>query len=278
MIALICLARSADLEAATAWPELDEGCCALALPLGDGIAAVAARVPEDMFTGEAAQQRLADAEWLRDRALAHEAIVRAASGCGPVLPLAFGTVFHDEASLRARIAPVAGAVDSFLTRIEPYDEYAVKAFADVERAAELVAESQSLSETPGQAYLRRAKMRRQGDQEVEQWLEAKARWIAGELADVCDDLIERRASHATDRAQRMILNAALLIERSRADELPGIIEKIAGQADGIDLELSGPWPLYSFAPTLDGSGAMSSSAERDCRLDASENSDQRTVA
>lgn len=254
MIAIVCLGRASDMQREAAWPALDEGCPVVAIPLTGGIAAIAARVPEDMFAGESAQQRLSDAAWLRDRAIAHEAIVRTASACGPVLPLAFGTVFRDESSLRGRIEPVACAVQAFLTRIEPYDEYAVKAFADIDRVSTIVAESEAAAVSPGQAYLRRAKLRRHGDGEIDRWLEDRARWIAGELAASSEDLVERRLTQGNDAGQRMVLNAALLVERDHAAALAESIERIGAQLDGIDLELSGPWPLYSFAPTLDASG------------------------
>lgn len=45
----------------------------------------------------------------------------------------------------------------------------------------------------------------------------------------------------------MVLNGTYLVDDDRADEFAAVVEDLGKQFPGIRLELTGPWPPYSFA-------------------------------
>jgi hypothetical protein len=45
----------------------------------------------------------------------------------------------------------------------------------------------------------------------------------------------------------MILNAAYLLDSARREDFAAAVTALAGRHPGVRLELTGPWPPYSFA-------------------------------
>jgi hypothetical protein len=45
----------------------------------------------------------------------------------------------------------------------------------------------------------------------------------------------------------MMLNAAYLVAQDRSREFAAAADRLAGQHPAVRLELTGPWPPYSFA-------------------------------
>ncbi|MBI2200221.1 MAG: GvpL/GvpF family gas vesicle protein, partial [Candidatus Rokubacteria bacterium] len=58
---------------------------------------------------------------------------------------------------------------------------------------------------------------------------------------------------APDEAGARILNWAFLVPRSRVDDFRARIQRINAEhaPHGLVLDLSGPWPPYSFCPSLE---------------------------
>jgi hypothetical protein len=46
--------------------------------------------------------------------------------------------------------------------------------------------------------------------------------------------------------REMLLNAAFLIEDERGDEFAAAMAALTATAKGVDVQLTGPWPPYSF--------------------------------
>jgi hypothetical protein len=47
----------------------------------------------------------------------------------------------------------------------------------------------------------------------------------------------------------MILNAAYLLDSAHGEDFAAAVAALAGQHPGLRIELTGPWPPYSFAGT-----------------------------
>src|SRR5262249_2577464 len=50
----------------------------------------------------------------------------------------------------------------------------------------------------------------------------------------------------------MVLNASYLLDDQRADDFAAAVAALAEQHPGVRLELTGPWPPYSFAGPEEG--------------------------
>jgi hypothetical protein len=137
-----------------------------------------------------------------------------------------------------------------LERVRGRVELGVKVWVDEPRLREALAPSRAeAAKTSGRAYLeaRRAEQRQAADADA----------FCAELAR---DVYERVAAHAvegtanrpqprelTGRSERMILNAALLVESGSgtvAQEVEQLGNRLAGF--GVTLELTGPWPPHNF--------------------------------
>src|SRR5205814_2826687 len=51
----------------------------------------------------------------------------------------------------------------------------------------------------------------------------------------------------TGQAGQMILNSAYLVDNDRAGGWPAAVSDLAGRHRAVRVELTGPWPPYSFA-------------------------------
>lgn len=164
-----------------------------------------------------------DPMWLGPRAIRHQEVLEQLTEAGPVLPLRFGRVFAAAAALRAGIArlhqPIAaffdrGARGGALQEWVLVGELLPGGHIDEARAAAL-----EIVE-PGVLAIEHRELellpRREGDPEV------ALRW-------------------------------ALLLPAARVAELVQRLEEREGelQARGLVLEARGPWPPFSFAPTID---------------------------
>jgi hypothetical protein len=58
-----------------------------------------------------------------------------------------------------------------------------------------------------------------------------------------------QAPQLTGTKAPMILNAAYLVDTGRGEDFAAAVAALAGQHPGLRLELTGPWPPYSFAGT-----------------------------
>jgi len=221
--------------------------------VADGeIAAVTSRVRLDEFGEDAIEQNLREPRWLAEKARAHDQVLGAALGGTTVLPFRFGAIYRSEDQIRELLRE-RGDFSDTLARLEGTVELGVKAFVDVAALKErLAAERRAGPDVPaGRAYMQRKQLERELEVEVGRF-----------AADRADEIHERLAAPALEAranavqqpgdpgdGRRMILNGAYLVAReaeSRFREEVAEVEQ-AHAADGVDCELTGPWPPYNFS-------------------------------
>lgn len=68
----------------------------------------------------------------------------------------------------------------------------------------------------------------------------------------CDAVVGRTAGAAPAKGLRLIANLALLVPVMKRDALLADVESLLAPAaaEGLELTLTGPWPLYSFRPRI----------------------------
>ncbi|MBX0331527.1 GvpL/GvpF family gas vesicle protein, partial [Oscillochloris sp. ZM17-4] len=125
----------ADLPAG---PGVEPGAPVVCVGEGD-LAAVVSPVPLERFDPEQLEARLSDLAWLEPRARAHQAVLSGISA--PVAPLRFGTIFCDEAGVRAMLRANGAIFRSALARLTGRREWGVKIVADAQQVADYVAAS-----------------------------------------------------------------------------------------------------------------------------------------
>jgi len=175
----------------------------------------------------------------------HDAVVRAAAGCGPVLPLRFGTVVADEAAARRLLQEHGESARQQLRRIADTREWGVRLVRSLDaEPAPVGSSSGDRSGVTGTEYLarRRRALAQRGEAEA----------AAEKAADVLQETLR---PHVTESLRRggatgssLLLDLAFLVRPdAEADFLAAaaaLRERFA--PEGFGVEVSGPWPPYSF--------------------------------
>jgi hypothetical protein len=216
-----------------------------------GLTALVSDVPPEGFSEEALRARLEDLEGLEALARAHEAVLEAAMTGGAVVPFRLCTIYSSADRLNAMLVREGLTLTAALDRLDGMQEWGVKAFLRAPATAS--AAGAPTEATSGTEYLTRKRERRDA---------ADTGREAGEdvVARIHDRLVECASAASLSRPQDrrlsgreddMVLNAAYLLPAERAGAFHLLVETLGRrhEPDGVDLELTGPWPPYHFVET-----------------------------
>lgn len=230
------------------------------IPFEDIVAVVSA-VRIDDFLGPLAEARMRDLAWVGPRACRHEEVIERVMRVSPVVPARFATLFSSRETLATWLETHHDAISRALDRFAEHDEWAVKGTLDRRNAearflaAALTRHEGVLSSSPGRRYIEERKIQAGIGQELDTWLKEVSARIARALLDRAVEFREREVvpSGALNEEGARILNWAFLVSRSRVDNFNARLQRINAEhaQHGLVLDLSGPWPPYSFCPSLD---------------------------
>lgn len=200
-----------------------------------GLAAVASDVPSGPV------------EQTRAHLLAHERVNAAVLRAHTVVPMSFGAVFRSRDDVVEMLRLAQRTFEDVLGKMEGKVEYGLKVSWDREGVIAAIAkedgEVRQLQEEVAQCGAFAARM--QYGRRVDAALARRT--------EVCvADLLRRlRGACVTSRCndtigERMILNAAFLVERSREAEFDRQVQALSDDHPELDFQLTGPWPPYNF--------------------------------
>jgi len=226
------------------------------------IAAVVSSVCLEEFCGPAAESRIQDLSWVGPRACRHEEVVEQVMRHSAVLPVRFGTIFSSLESLEKRLQEHHGAISEFLDQVLDKEEWAVKGLLDRAKAKEellsiiFAQEARRLASlSPGMRYFEEQRILAGVEKELNGWMKKVCKEVANDLKYYSQNFCERRvfSREATGSERDMVMNWAFLVARGvLADFRAGVDRANADHAErGLVFELSGPWPPYSFSPSLE---------------------------
>jgi hypothetical protein len=261
-IYLYCLSRLSRLPPLPLLGPGVDGQNSLAVATYQDLAAVWSPVPVEDFCGPEAEERLQDLTWIGPRVIRHQEVVAGVMRHSAVLPVRFGTIFASLANLEKVLQRHSDTIAEFLDRLTDQEEWAVKGMLDRAEAKDklislkLAREAESLEAlSPGKRYFEEQRLRAACNQELQRWLQKVCREVWADLRDYAAEVQERRllSRETTGSDQDMVWNWALLIPRQAVGGFKTRIQDINAQYAhrGLRLEVSGPWPPYSFCPALD---------------------------
>ncbi len=221
-----------------------------------GLAAVASDVPGDVYSEEALRERLVDLAWVGEKGIAHERVVETCFLAGPTLPLRFGTIFRDDASVAELLERSAERLERILADLTGKVEFGLRVHVDRPRFEAAVAADVAARAAPGaegagagRKYLERKKAA------------ATARRSSSEaLAEALAEIYAAHAGAALAAVRQpvagegsLLLKAAFLVPASerQAFEAASRHTAEARRPQGIDVVLTGAWPPYAFVPPLE---------------------------
>ncbi|MGY4098732.1 GvpL/GvpF family gas vesicle protein [Nocardia sp. R16R-3T] len=216
------------------------------------LTAVVGSVPLDVFGEQPLHRNFEDLDWLEATARAHDAVVSSMVRRGPAVPLRLATVFHDDDRVRALLDERRADFDAALELVAGRTEWGVRAYGDRAALTAAVAEARAAdkgSMSPGAEYL----ARRRAQLSAQETVERDAAECAEKIhACLVHHAAAGRRQPLTDpavsgRRDWMVLNGTYLVDDDRTDDFTATVTTLGADFPGIRLELTGPWPPYSFA-------------------------------
>ncbi|HEY6495474.1 MAG TPA: GvpL/GvpF family gas vesicle protein [Trebonia sp.] len=224
-----------------------------------GLAVLASDVSLAEFGEQALHENMENLDWLDEVARLHHYVVDAAARLFPLLPVRLATVYRDDGAVCAAITGHRDQLLDTLGRIGGRVEWGVKAYAAPDadgdgdagtaehpRAAR---EPAGAGSGPGLAYLRRRRDKLAAGRESRAAAVHGARTVHADLAGQATQAVVRppQSVQLSGARQPMLLNAAYLLEASEGPSFTAAVAAEATAHPELQIELTGPWPPYSFA-------------------------------
>ncbi|HKO54986.1 MAG TPA: GvpL/GvpF family gas vesicle protein [Thermoanaerobaculia bacterium] len=215
-------------------------------------------VSAEEFSQEGIDRRAGDIEWLGAIGYRHQNVMAALMRGGTIVPLRAFTLFRSESSLHEWLRGEREQLTKTLERLDGKQEWTLRIELDpqkwsdalvgrVEALRALAAEIETAG--AGKAFLLRKKLdeaRRQASREAEQQLVAEVeREVLERMA--CESVAESR-----ERREGAFPQINVLINRDEESRLQELRDELAQryESEGVTLALTGPWPPYTFAGTM----------------------------
>jgi hypothetical protein len=214
-----------------------------------GLTVLASNVDLAEFGEAALRRNLENLAWLEEVARAHHHVVDATARLFPVLPARFATVYHGDASLVAAFAERGDQLRATLARVGGRMEWGVKVYAVPKPTGARPIVARSAEPGPGMAYLKRRRSEISAKRESSRTAVASAREVHVELSGHAAHtrLYPPQASALSGTKEPMLLNAAYLLDAGGAAGFASAVADAASAHPDLRLDLTGPWPPYSFA-------------------------------
>ena len=205
----------------------------------DGLAAVVSNTPLVVY------------DPTRENVFAHEQVNETVMREFTVLPMAFGVLFRTEDDIIELMRGTYDALRDVLSKMEGKVEFGLKVNWDRERViGEIEQQNEEIrnlkeqitSRSSGSTYFARMQLGRLIENAMNEQSDAYVREVYALLRDTA---VASRANKPI--GDRMIMNAAFLIEREREPEFDSKVKEIAAKYEGkLAFKYTGPWPPYNF--------------------------------
>jgi hypothetical protein len=231
-----------------------------------GLEAVVSKVSLEEFASEEIKKKAQeDLNWIKEKAVIHEKVVEEAMRKnGKILnliPMRFGTIFQDKASLGETLNKDYTKIREVLERIRGKQEWSVKVYLKDRRKFEQVIKEKNetikekerkIGDLPeGMAFFMEEELKEAIYEELDKELNNIAEGLFADLekqsiASVKNKILEKEL---TGRREPMVLNVAYLIPEEKIEDFDKEAQRLNQeiQANGFYLECSGPWPAYNFS-------------------------------
>ncbi|GAA2854606.1 GvpL/GvpF family gas vesicle protein [Pseudonocardia halophobica] len=209
------------------------------------LVAVVGTVREEEFDEAALARAMEDLARIERLARAHHAVIVEAAAAEPTAPLRLATVYRDDEAVARMLRERAVEFGAVLERVRDRREWGVKVYVDAKPEAPV--EAPASSDRPGTSYL----LRRRADRDRGAQARERARAVADRLDEGLAQVaagshrMKPQDARLSGREQEMVLNATYLVDTDGEDEFRAALAAV--EAEGATVELTGPWPPFSFA-------------------------------
>ncbi|MFE6666162.1 GvpL/GvpF family gas vesicle protein [Streptomyces sp. NPDC057697] len=222
---------------------------------GHDVVAAVSPVPEPDFREDALRAHLEDLDWLSSVARSHHEVIAALAVRTTVLPLRLATVYLDDERVRAMLRAHDETFDRRLTELAAQVEWGVKLYVEVAApSGSPAAEADEASGlSPGRAYLSRRRAQRHAREDAFQDAERAAERVRVAACAHAVDRVQHRLQQGelALRPGENVVNDAYLVPLGRTEEFRAAVTRAAEGFEGVRVEITGPWPPYSFAAEVE---------------------------
>jgi len=187
----------------------------------------------------------------RENALAHEHVIESVMKSNTIIPMSFGTVFRTDDDIREVLKSIYASLKDVLKQMAGKVEFGLKVTWDRDRIIEEMKHEDEeihrfhmeLTKKHLQStYFARMQLGRMIDKSLVERSALYVREIYEALRSVC---VASRDNKPI--GEKMIMNAAFLIEREHESEFDATVNRIARKfGDRMNFKYTGPWPPYNF--------------------------------
>lgn len=225
------------------------------------ISAVMSYVPLSDFVGEDAELRLQDIEWVGPRAVNHQRAIEKILDYSPILPAQFGALFSCLENLEQYVSGNHPEIKEFLELVLDKREWGVKLYWEDSQKRQRLMDteySQKLEQlenlSDGVRYFKEKQFRAEIEKRATEWLRSILVESSSLLSALSHTARKRRilADDSEGEGRQMVANWAFLVENAKTAEFMSIVNDLNKREseNGILALVSGPWPPYSFVPSL----------------------------
>ncbi len=185
----------------------------------------------------------------RDNVLAHQRVNETVMKQHTVLPMSFGTVFKTHDDVLELLRSASDAFSDVLNKMEAKLEFGLKVVWDRDAIVrEIEQEDEDIRRVKAELQTRKGSTyfaRMQFGRLVDAALQAKSeRYVADIFAALRGASVAARSNKLI--GERMILNAAFLVNRRDAREFDRCVKALGERDDKLTYKYTGPWPPYNF--------------------------------
>ncbi len=222
-----------------------------------GLYAIVSNVSLVEYGEEAMAEKSEDIDWLKEKAVIFMDIILKINTLTRIIPMKFLTIFNSSERVKEIIEENREMFQTNLAKIKNRKELSLKIYCDDKiykektMAEEVKKFEEGLKGKPkGAAFFLKKKF----DGELDDKIQNRIYDLSNKMAEsVMDFVVEKKvnkllAKEITGITTPMILNYAYLVDSEKEELLAGKVEELKHKygSCGFMIELSGPWPPYSF--------------------------------
>ena len=187
----------------------------------------------------------------RENALAHEHVIETVMKNNTIIPMSFGTVFRTDDDIREVLKGIYASLKDVLKQMSGKLEFGLKVNWDRDQIIEELKQHDEeirrfhheiIRKQLQSTYFARMQLGRMIDKALGERATQYVREIYEALRDVC---VASRDNQPI--GDKMIMNAAFLVDRARESEFDTVVNKIAKKfGKRLKFKYTGPWPPYNF--------------------------------
>lgn len=223
----------------------------------DGLRAVVSEVDPAEFDEESLADRLGDTDWVERKIRAHDEVLRALVAAGPLIPLRFGTIVASDEDVHGLLGRQRESFEATLARLRGAAEWGVKGRwgADALRAHALrtsdAARTVEAGTNPsggGTAYLLGRRQERAVAEDEGRLRDEVLGECHRRLTDIARDGVLLPVRSAVREEEDLVMNGSYLVGDEDLARFRSTVADLSAEfaEAGLRLELTGPWPPYSF--------------------------------